>query len=98
MIEALEQTVRDDGLEGIELELTRLRGEAYGDVVSDDFEGDLIDHFWNHRVDFPRHDARAGLHRRQVDFSEARARSGREQPQIVAGLRQLDCDALEDTR
>src|SRR6185503_5852984 len=57
MIEALEKTVRDDGLEGIELELTRLRGEAYGDVVSDDFEGDLVDHFRNHRVDLPGHDA-----------------------------------------
>ena len=61
--DALEEGVRDDRLERVELQLTGFRREADGDVVADDFEGDLVDHLRDDRVDLAGHDARAGLHR-----------------------------------
>ena len=92
---ALEQAVGDDRLEGVQLQLAGFGGKGDGHVVADDFEGDLIDHFRDHRIDLAGHDRRAGLTRRQVDFAEAGARTGRQQAQIVAGLGELDRDALE---
>ena len=98
MGDALEQAVGDDRLEGIELQLAGLGGEAHRDVVADHLEGDLIDDLGNHRIDLARHDAGAGLHRRQIDLAKADARPRGQQSQIVADLRQLDRDALEDAR
>ena len=95
MIDALEQAVGDDRLEGIELQLPGLGRKAHRDVVADHLEGDLVDDLGNHRIDLARHDAGAGLHRRQIDLAEADARPRRQQAQIVAGFRQLDGDALQ---
>src|SRR6202034_226465 len=96
MVDALEQAVRDDRLEGIELQLTGLGGKAHRDVVADNFKSDLVDDFGDHRIDLARHDAGAGLHRRQVDLVQPDARARRQQTQIVAGLRQLDRDTFQD--
>ena len=57
MVDALEQAVRDDRLEGVELQLAGLGGKADRDVVADHLEGDLVDDLGDHRVDLARHDA-----------------------------------------
>ena len=76
MVDALEQAVGDDRLEGVELQLTGLGGKADGDIVADHLERDLVDDFGYDRVDLARHDAASGLHRRQVDLAQADARAG----------------------
>src|SRR4029077_21123385 len=97
MIDALEQAVGDDRLEGIELQLTGFGRETYRHVVSDHLEGDLVDDFGDHRIDLARHDAGARLHRRQVDFAKPDTGSRRQQAQIVARLRQFYRDALQNS-
>ncbi|SAL07915.1 hypothetical protein AWB81_08409 [Caballeronia arationis] len=97
MGDALEEAMGDDRLERVELKLARLRCEADRHIVADDFERDLVDDFRNDRIHLSRHDAGAGLHRRQVDFSEAGARAARKESKVVAGLRELDRDTLQHT-
>src|SRR5436305_9236121 len=75
VIQALEQAVRNDRLKCIELQLPGFRRETYGDVVADDLERDLINHFGNDRIDFAGHDAGTRLHGREIDFAETGARS-----------------------
>ena len=82
-------------LERVELQLAALRGQRDGDVVADHLEGDLVDHLGDHRVDLAGHDRRSGLARRQVDLVQPGARPRGEQPQVVAGLGQLDRDPLQ---
>ena len=95
MVDALEQAVGDDRLEGIELQLAGLGGKGNRDVVADHLERDLVDDLRNDRIDLARHDAGARLHRRQVDLAQAGARAAGQQPQVVAGLGELDRHALE---
>src|SRR5690606_16159168 len=89
---------RDDRFEDVELELPRLRGHRDRQVVPDYLEADLIDYLRDDRVHLSGHDARAGLHRRQVDLAETGARPAREEAQVVADLRELDGDALQHAR
>ena len=49
MVDALEQAVGDDRLEGVELQLAGFGGEAHRDVVADHLEGDLVDDLGDHR-------------------------------------------------
>ena len=65
MLDALEERMADDRLEGIELQLSAFGRHGDGDVVADDLEGDLVDHLGDDRIDLARHDR------------GARARSGR---------------------
>src|SRR5258706_7502910 len=53
--DALDQAVGDDRLEGIQLQLPRLRGEAHRDVVAAHFQGDLGHDPGYHRVDLTWH-------------------------------------------
>jgi hypothetical protein len=70
--------MRDDRLERVELQLAGLGGEGHRQIVADNLEGDLIDDLGDDRIDLARHDARTGLHRRQVDFAQADPRSRRQ--------------------
>ena len=70
----VEDAEADRRLEGVELELAALGAERDGEIVADDEEGDLVNDLGDHRVDLARHDRGAGLHRRQADLAEARAR------------------------
>src|ERR671933_25787 len=81
MREALEEAMSYDRLEGVELELSPLGSEVYR----------LRDHW----IDLPRHDGRACLHRRQVDFPQPRTGSRGEQPEVVTYLGKLDRYPLE---
>src|SRR5271168_4456767 len=69
VIYALENRMRDDRLERVELQLAGLGGERHCQIVADDLEGDLIDDLRDDWVDLARHDARTSLHWRQVDFT-----------------------------
>ena len=64
--------MRDDRLEGVELQLPALDGHRHRHVGADDGEGHLVDDLGDDRVHLAGHDARAGLARRQVDLAEAR--------------------------
>src|SRR5919106_5112664 len=94
--DALVEAVDDDGFEGVELELSGFGGHGDGDVVADDFVGDLADDFRDDRVDFAGHDGGAGLHGGEVDFAQPGAGAGGEQAQVGAGLGEFDGDAFED--
>ncbi|MGF6812599.1 hypothetical protein OKW30_007816 [Paraburkholderia sp. Clong3] len=90
VLNALEQAECDDGLEGVELELAGFGRHHDGQIVSDNFEHDLIRHFRHDRVDLARHDAGAGLHRRKLDFSQkAAARTRRKQAQTGTPVPEL---------
>ena len=76
-IDRLEKVERDDRLEDVELQLSGFRGHRDGEVVADDLEANLVHDFGNDRIHLPGHDARARLHRRQIDFVQAGARPAR---------------------
>ena len=90
--------MHDDRLHHVQLELSGLGGDRYGQVVADHFERYLVHHFGNHRVYFARHNRRTGLHRRQVDLIQPGTRSRREQTQVVADFRQLDRQPFQRRR
>src|SRR5690606_8953367 len=94
-IDRLEDVEGDHRLEDVELELSCLRCQGDGGVVADHLEARLVDHLGDDGVDLARHDARARLHRRQVDLGEAGTRTAREQAQVIADLRQFDRNTLE---
>ena len=77
-LQGFKELIEDDGLEGVELELTGLGGEGDGEVVADDVESDLVDDLGDHGVDLARHDGGSRLHPRQIYLMEARTRAGRQ--------------------
>src|SRR5439155_16888115 len=83
-LDAAKQTVRNHGLEHVELQLPGFGGERDCDVATDDVEAHLVHDFWNHRIDLAGHDRRSWLHRRQVDLAQPRSRTGAEQAKIIA--------------
>ena len=91
----LEQAVRDDRFEGVELQLPTFGRHGDRHVVADDPEGDLVDDLGDDGVDLARHDRRSGLHRRQIDLAETGSRPGRQEPKVVADLGQLHRAAFE---
>src|SRR5271154_1565883 len=95
VVYALENRMRYDRLERVELQLAGPGGEKHCQIVADHLEGDLIDDLRDDWIDLARHDARTGLHWRQIDFTQADARSRRQQAKVVAGFRQLDRDAFQ---
>ena len=85
-------------LEGVELQLARFGRHGDGHVVANDFKAHLVHHLRNYRVDLARHDRRACLARRQPDVAHTGLRAGRQQAQVVADLRQLAGNALQNAR
>ena len=67
-------------------------------VAADDAEADHVHDLGDDRVHLARHDRRARLLGRQVDLAQAAARARRQQPQVVADLRELDRQALHARR
>ena len=94
--ERLQDAVRDHGLEGVELQLAALRGGGHRGIRPDHAERDLVDDLGDDRVHLAGHDRRTGLTRGKVDLAEAGLRAAREQPKVVADLRELDRGALQD--
>ena len=90
----LEDAGGDDRLEHVELQLAALGGHRDRQVAADHAEAHHVHDLGDHRVDLARHDRRAGLLGRQVDLAQAAARAGRQQPEVVADLRELDRQAL----
>ena len=96
--DGLEQTVENDRLKGVQLELPALRRHRDGHVVADDEERHLVDDLRNDRIHLARHDGRAVLPRREVDLAEAGARTGRHEPEIVRNLRERHGAGLDGAR
>src|SRR4030095_5566859 len=69
MLGALVQRPAHDGFKGVELQLSRLRCHCDHQVVADHFEGDLVHHLWDDRIDLAGHDRGAGLTGRQQDVA-----------------------------
>ena len=72
VIDALEQAVRDDRLERVQLQLACFCRETHGHVVADHLERDLVDDLGNPAVDLARHDARPRIAGRLISPSPAR--------------------------
>ena len=90
----LDEMIKDNGLKGVELQLSGLRCHGHGHVSANDMEGHLIDHLRDHRVYLARHDGGAVLAGRQVDLIEAAAGARGEQPEVVAHLGEIDRTGL----
>ena len=88
--------VDNDGLHDVKLELTSLRTHGASDIVTNDLEAGLVDDFGNDGVDLTGHDGGAGSHGGEVDLMETAARTRGEETEIVADLRELDGDTLDD--
>src|SRR5690349_20998710 len=71
---ALENDCRDNRLERIQLQLTRLGRHRHDQVIADDPVGDHVRDLRDDRIHLARHDGRAGLHGRQVDLAQPTAR------------------------
>jgi hypothetical protein len=91
----MQQVVGDDRLGHVELELACLGRDRDSRVVADQLEANLVDDLGDNRIDLARHYRAARLRRRQVDLVKTRPRPGRQQPQVVADLRDHDRGALE---
>ena len=94
----LENTLGNDGLHDVELELSGFGGKGNGGIVSDDFEANLIGDFGDDGIDFTRHNGRARRHRRQIDLVQTATGAGCHQTQVIAGLAEFDREALEGCR
>ena len=93
--DALEYAFGDDGLHDVELELAGLGCECYGGVVAYHLEADLVGHFGDDGIHLTGHDGGTGSHGGQVDFMKAAPGAGSHETQVVAGLGELDGEALE---
>ena len=51
----VEEIIENNRLKCVELQLPRFRGHGNGNVVADDVEGDLVNHFGDYRVYFSGH-------------------------------------------
>lgn len=94
-VDGLENIIKDHGLEGIELQLSRLGGQGHGHIVADDVVGNLTDHLGDHRVDLAGHDGGAVLLGGQIDLAKAGLGAAGEEPQVVADFGQADGTGLE---
>ena len=67
-----------------------LRRDGHCRVQPHHLKADLVDHFGNGRIDLARHDRRSGLHGRQLDLVDARARAHHHDAQVAGDLAQVD--------
>ena len=88
-VDRFEHRLANHRLHYVQLQLTGLGGHRHGSVVTDDFEANLVHHFWHDRVHLSWHDGRTRLQFWQVDFVQASARAGREQAQVVTDFGQF---------
>jgi len=82
----------------VELHLPGLHHVGHGGILSQHLETHLVQHFEHHRIDLAGHDGRARLHRRQLDFAQARARAGSEQTQIVGDAGEFQREVTDFAR
>ena len=94
----LDEMIKDNGLKGVELQLSAFRCHGDGHIVANDIEGHLAHHFGDDRVDLARHDRAARLELGQNDFAKAGTRAGGQETQVIADLRELDGEALAGRR
>ncbi|MNW14559.1 hypothetical protein D3C71_2128130 [compost metagenome] len=69
----LEHGLANHRLHDVQLQLARFGRHGNASVVANHLETHLIDHFRYDRVDLGRHDGRARLHFRQVNFVQTGA-------------------------
>ena len=93
-----EDSERNHRFHHVQFKLAGGGGEHHRGVEADREEGGLVRYFRDHRIHLARHDGRARLAHRQVDFGKTRTGAGGEQTHIVADLRQLHGEALRGGR
>ena len=84
--EGSQQSVEDDRLHHVELELTGGDGCLDRMGTASDPEAQLQDVLGYHRVDLAGHDGRTGLQLRQRDFADPRLRTGGKEAEVVGDL------------
>ena len=70
-VDGLEHTVENNGLKGIQLQLSGFRRHGDGQVISNDVKGNLVYHLRYDGIDLARHDGRSVLPDRKIDFIKA---------------------------
>ncbi|MNT15564.1 hypothetical protein D3C72_1506240 [compost metagenome] len=93
-VDGFKHRLANHWLHDVQLQLTRFGSHGHGNVVADDFEAHLVNHFWHHRVHFSWHDGRTGLQFWQVDFVQASAWTGGEQAQVVTDFGEFHCQTF----
>ena len=93
--QSVEQVARDERQHDIELEVTRLRSNGDGGVVTHHLGGNLGHGFGDDRIHLTRHDAAAGLQRGQGDFAKPCQRPAVHPAQIVGDLHEHHRQHLE---
>ena len=82
-LHGLEQTMRNDRHHHVQFQLPGLGGQHDGGITAHHMEHAHVQHFGHDRVDLARHDARAGLDRRQPHLVQPGGRAGGQQAEIV---------------
>ena len=93
--DALQQVVRDQRLEDIELEIAAGGADAQRHVIAHDLGAQHGQRLALGRIDLAGHDRAAGLVFRQAEFAQAGARAGGQPADVVADLHQRDSQRLE---
>src|SRR5258708_7100907 len=91
-----EERESDHRLHDVELQLPGRGGKRYSHVEPDHEEAGLVHHFRDHGIHFARHDRRARLHLRQINFVQAAARSRSQHAKVIANLGKVDRGVLDD--
>ena len=95
-LDGFEEVVEDNRLKRIQLELTCLCRHGNRHIVADDVERNLVHDLGDDGVNLTRHDGGTVLLRGKVDLTEAGARSGGHEAQVVTHLGEVHGTALHD--
>ena len=79
----MEEIEGHDRFHDVQLELAVFYAQADSHVVADNLVTRLVENFSHDRIDFARHDGRARLTGRQLQFVEAAARTGSHKAEVI---------------
>ena len=88
--QTLDERLGDNGLHHVKLQLTGFGSEAYGGVVTNDLETNLVHHLGDYRVHLSWHDAGTGSLRGEVDLVKTATRTRGHEAEVVTDLGELD--------
>ena len=97
-LEVFKEAVEDDRLECVQLELSRLGSHSDGGIVSDNVERNLVNNLGDDGIYLAWHDGGAVLLGREIDLTEACARSGGHKAEVIRHLREVDGAGLDYSR
>lgn len=94
----LEQFVRDHRHHHVQFQLPGLGRQRHRRLAPGHVEHRHVQHLGHHRVDFARHDARTGLHRRELDLVQPGGGTRGQQAEIVGDADQRQRQGFDGGR